>query len=59
MYFFLWQYNMASDAPLVLHECGFAKLSFGHSPEALWKLTASLEEQWAAAALRLAQVCNF
>jgi len=47
---------MASDAPLVLHECGFAKLSFGHSPEALWKLTASLEEQWAAAALKLAQV---
>ena len=52
------QYVMASEEPLVLHHCGFENLNFGHSPEALWKLCATLQEQWEAASLDLARKTN-
>ncbi len=47
-------YSMAADAPLVLHECGFERLHFQHSPRNLWNLSAhfqaTLEKHLVAAA---------
>mmetsp|Transcript_29793 Transcript_29793/g.32017 ORF Transcript_29793/g.32017 Transcript_29793/m.32017 type:complete len:622 (-) Transcript_29793:105-1970(-) len=52
-------YSLANEKPLVLHDCGYRNLQFGHSVHNLWTVSCQLEKQWeelilAAARLRSA-----
>jgi len=38
-------YEMASDKPLVLHDCQYTNVTFGHHVENMWKVQCDLEQQ--------------
>ncbi|KAF1334753.1 tRNA uridine synthase, partial [Globisporangium splendens] len=48
------QYDMASDAPLVLHDCYFDNVQFDYSPLALYQVHAQLLQQWEQLAIKAA-----
>jgi tRNA pseudouridine38/39 synthase len=39
-------YPFAPDLPLVLHQCEYANLRFGHSVQNLWRTCCDLESKW-------------
>ena len=49
-------YNMASELPLVLHECGFAGLEWSHSARTLARVADDLHAAWARHALQAAMI---
>jgi tRNA pseudouridine(38-40) synthase len=51
-------YPMASDLPLVLHQCSFQNVTFGHSSLNLWEVHNTLEHQWEQAALAAERLRN-
>lgn len=51
-------YSLASEHPLVLHDCYFEHVSFHYSPSALFRLWTDLRMTWGQAAVRLARLHN-
>jgi tRNA pseudouridine38/39 synthase len=51
-------YALAPERPLVLHDCGYPNLQFGHSANNLWTVTCQLEQRWQELILAAARVRN-
>lgn len=51
-------YLMASDLPLVLHQCSFHNLTIGHTVNNLWDVSCHLEARWEKLALGAARARN-
>ena len=51
-------YNMAAEAPLVLHECSFENLHIHWAPKVLWDLTDHYERMYEKHAVAAAQALN-
>lgn len=49
-------YPLADEKPLVLHDCAFPNLQFGHSVQNLWTVSCQLETQWEELALAAARI---
>ena len=52
------QYCMAAEDPLVLHQCGFDRLSIQRSPRALFELTLHFEKLWETAVIAACRARN-
>ena len=52
------QYNMASEEPLVLHECGYDNLNIQWQPKTLWTLVEHFEAQYDRHTVAAAQCLN-
>jgi len=51
-------YNMAADEPLVLHQCGFDRLTIQRSPRVLYDLTQHFEMLWEKATIAASRARN-
>lgn len=51
-------YGMADELPLVLHDCGYPNLRFGHSVRNLWTVACQLEGRWTELTLAAARLRN-
>lgn len=51
-------YHMAAEAPLVLHECGYERLTMEYQPKVLWDLTKHFEQEWEKHILAAARARN-
>eukprot|EP00605_Chrysophyceae_sp_TOSAG23-4_P001618 GSChrysophyteH1.ASY1.ANO1.1778.1 assembled CDS len=51
-------YNMASELPLVLHECKFESLRMKWTPKNLWNLTEHFERLYESSSVAAAQALN-
>ncbi|EQC38810.1 hypothetical protein SDRG_03769 [Saprolegnia diclina VS20] len=52
------QYEMASELPLVLHDCKYDQMHMTFTPGVLNRVYCDIEEQWEAASLRTAMLKN-
>ena len=51
-------YDLAPERPLVLHDCGYPNLRFGHNCQNLWTVHCHLQEQWEELILSAARIRN-
>ena len=51
-------YSLASEFPLVLHDCGYERLHLGYSVQNLWTISCQLERQWEDSLLAAARARN-
>ena len=51
-------YSLASEYPLVLHDCGYPNLQVGYSVQNLWTVSCQLEKQYEEVALAAAVSSN-
>lgn len=51
-------YNMAAEEPLVLHQCGFDRLTIQRSPRVLYDLTQHFEMLWEKATIAASRARN-
>ncbi|OQR89516.1 tRNA pseudouridine synthase [Thraustotheca clavata] len=52
------QYDMASELPLVLHDCAYDTMKMTFTPSVLNRVYWDIESQWEAASLRTAMLKN-
>jgi tRNA pseudouridine38/39 synthase len=52
------QYKLASEQPLVLHNCFFHEVTYCYQPHVLARMTNMLEKMWELHTIRAAQVQN-
>jgi tRNA pseudouridine38/39 synthase len=49
-------YRLASDKPLVLHDCGYPNLKIGYSVHNIWMVSCQLEKKWEELTLAASQI---